>query len=110
MPALVLTKELRVFLEENRLTQKYWRDYFAEFIIDTLWEDLRRSEMTEKALKEAEKYLKRSLRAQKRLGYSADVEPKVYQDALQATARAFDTLLGAQPAVVKPRAVVRSTR
>jgi hypothetical protein len=41
--------------------------------------------MTDKALKEAEKYLQRSLRAQKRLGYSADVEPRVYEDALQAT-------------------------
>lgn len=43
VPALVLTKEVRAFLEDNRLTQKYWRDYFAEFIIDTLWEDLRRT-------------------------------------------------------------------
>lgn len=43
VPALVLTEELRAFLEDNRLTQKYWRDYFAEFIIDTLWRDLRKS-------------------------------------------------------------------
>jgi hypothetical protein len=42
VPALVLSRELRVFLEDNRLTQKYWRDYFAEFIIDTLWKDLSR--------------------------------------------------------------------
>jgi hypothetical protein len=42
VPALVLTMELRLFLADNRLTQKYWRDYFAEFIIDTHWEDLRR--------------------------------------------------------------------
>jgi hypothetical protein len=43
VPALILTEELRAFLEDNRLTQKYWRDYFAEFIIDTLWKDLGRS-------------------------------------------------------------------
>jgi hypothetical protein len=65
--------------------------------------------MTEKALKEAEKYLQRSLRAQKRLGYSADVEPKVYEDALEATARAFDTLLGAIPAD-QPRRAASSPR
>jgi hypothetical protein len=65
--------------------------------------------MTEKALKEAEKYLQRSLRAQKRLGYSADVEPKVYEDALEATARAFDTLLGAISAD-QPRRAASSTR
>lgn len=54
--------------------------------------------MTKKAHKEAERYLKRSLRAQKRLGYSADVEQGVYEDALQAAARAFETLLEIQPA------------
>jgi hypothetical protein len=65
--------------------------------------------MTDKALKEAEKYLQRSLRAQKRLGYSADVEPRVYEDALQATARAFDTLLGVRPAD-QPGKAASSTR
>lgn len=40
VPALVLADEFRTFLDQNRLTQKYWRDYFAEFIIDQLWEDL----------------------------------------------------------------------
>jgi hypothetical protein len=44
VPALILTEELRTFLEDNRLTQKYWRDYFAEFIIDTLWKDLSKPE------------------------------------------------------------------
>jgi hypothetical protein len=54
--------------------------------------------MTEKARKEADRYLKRSLRAQKRLGYSSDVDQRVYEEALQATARAVDMLLGTQPA------------
>ena len=40
VPALVLAEELRVFLDDNRLTQKYWRDYFAEYIVDTLWTEL----------------------------------------------------------------------
>jgi hypothetical protein len=40
VPALVLAKELREFLDDKRLTQKYWRDYFGEFILDSLWEDL----------------------------------------------------------------------
>jgi hypothetical protein len=40
VPALVLAGELRDFLDEKRLTQKYWRDYFGEFIIDRLWADL----------------------------------------------------------------------
>ena len=40
MPALVLAEEFRDFLESKRLTQKYWRDFFGEFILDHLWEDL----------------------------------------------------------------------
>jgi len=40
VPNLVLSTEFRDFLDENRLTQKYWRDYFGEFILDRLWTDL----------------------------------------------------------------------
>jgi hypothetical protein len=40
VPALVLAEEFRDFLEEGRLTQKYWRTYFGEFILDQLWDDL----------------------------------------------------------------------
>ncbi|HEU5476224.1 MAG TPA: hypothetical protein VFU64_00150 [Gaiellaceae bacterium] len=40
VPALVLAEELRNFLEQNRLTQKYWRQYFGEYILDRLWDDL----------------------------------------------------------------------
>jgi hypothetical protein len=40
VPALVLAKEFRDFLEEGRLTQKYWRTYFGEFILDQFWNDL----------------------------------------------------------------------
>jgi hypothetical protein len=54
--------------------------------------------MTEKARKEAERYLQRSLRAQKRLGYSVDVDQRVYDEALQAAARAVDVLLDVQGA------------
>jgi hypothetical protein len=40
VPSLVLAPEFRDFLDDNRLTQKYWRDYFAEFILDRLWDQL----------------------------------------------------------------------
>jgi hypothetical protein len=40
VPALVLAKEFRDFLEDSHLTQKYWREYFGEYILDRLWEDL----------------------------------------------------------------------
>ena len=40
VPALVLSEELRNFLEQNRLTQKYWRVYFGEYILDRFWNDL----------------------------------------------------------------------
>jgi hypothetical protein len=40
VPALVLAEELRDFLEQNRLTQKYWRVYFGEYILDRLWNHL----------------------------------------------------------------------
>jgi hypothetical protein len=40
VPALVLAEEFRDFLENNRLTQKYWRTYFGEFILDHLWAEL----------------------------------------------------------------------
>ena len=40
VPALVLAQELRNFLEDGRLTQKYWREYFGEYILDRLWDDL----------------------------------------------------------------------
>jgi hypothetical protein len=37
VPGLVLVEEFRGFLDEKRLTQKYWRTYFGEFILDKLW-------------------------------------------------------------------------
>jgi len=40
VPALVLATEFREFLEAGRLTQKYWRTYFGEFILDQLWAPL----------------------------------------------------------------------
>jgi hypothetical protein len=42
VPALVLSKEFRTFLDDNRLTQKYWRTYFGEYVLDRLWQDLTR--------------------------------------------------------------------
>jgi hypothetical protein len=40
VPSLELSKELRDFLEAGRFTQKYWRDYFGEYILDRMWQDL----------------------------------------------------------------------
>jgi hypothetical protein len=40
VPGLVLVDELRDFLDENRLKQKYWKSYFGEFILDRFWTDL----------------------------------------------------------------------
>ncbi len=40
IPALELDDKLRDFLDENRLSQKYWFTNFAEYIVDELWDEL----------------------------------------------------------------------
>lgn len=40
VPVLEVTDELREFLAEERLTQKYWYQWFAELIVDQLWDEL----------------------------------------------------------------------
>src|SRR5438309_9578784 len=40
VPALVLSREFRSCPDDNRLTQKYWRTYFGEYVLDRLWQDL----------------------------------------------------------------------
>ena len=52
--------------------------------------------MTDEAKKQAESYLKDSLRAQRRLGYSGRVERPVFESAVRDAARAVDRLLKAQ--------------
>lgn len=44
VPVLEVTDELRTFLSENRLSQKYWYTYFGELIIDSLWNELTEEE------------------------------------------------------------------
>jgi hypothetical protein len=44
VPVLEVTAELRDFLAEKRLTQKYWNQYFAELIVDRLWDELEEEE------------------------------------------------------------------
>lgn len=39
-PVLEVTPELRVFLDREKLRQNYWYEWFAELIVDRLWEDL----------------------------------------------------------------------
>jgi hypothetical protein len=52
--------------------------------------------MKRQAIEEAEKYMKRSLESQQRLGYSASVDGDTYKAAVTDAARAFDRLLRAQ--------------
>jgi hypothetical protein len=40
VPALEVNDTFRGFLEEERLTQLYWRSNFAEYILDRFWTDL----------------------------------------------------------------------
>jgi hypothetical protein len=42
VPSLELSKELRSFLEEKRLTQQYWKVNFGELILDRLWGELQK--------------------------------------------------------------------
>jgi hypothetical protein len=39
-PVLEVTPELRVYLDRRKLRQQYWYEWFAELIIDRLWDDL----------------------------------------------------------------------
>jgi hypothetical protein len=39
-PVLEVTPELRRFLEREKLRQHYWYEWFAELIIDRLWNEL----------------------------------------------------------------------
>jgi hypothetical protein len=44
VPVLEVTAELREFLAEEKLTQKYWYEWFAELMVDRLWDELREDE------------------------------------------------------------------
>lgn len=44
IPVLEVTADLRNFLDENRLTQKYWYQWFAELLVDRLWDELEEEE------------------------------------------------------------------
>jgi hypothetical protein len=41
-PVLEVTPELRLFLEREKLRQRYWYEWFAELVIDRLWDELTR--------------------------------------------------------------------
>jgi hypothetical protein len=41
VPALEVSDRLRTFLAERKLTQNYWYTWFAELIVDRLWDRLR---------------------------------------------------------------------
>jgi hypothetical protein len=38
--ALELDTKLTDYLEKNKLGQKYWFTYFAEYLVDELWDEL----------------------------------------------------------------------
>ena len=40
VPALEVFDDFRDHLAREKLTQKYWYTYFAELIVDRLWEEL----------------------------------------------------------------------
>jgi hypothetical protein len=40
VPALEVSDRLRNFLAQKRLTQNYWYTWFAELLVDRLWNDL----------------------------------------------------------------------
>jgi hypothetical protein len=39
-PVLEVTPELRLFLDREKLRQQYWYEWFAELVIDRLWNEL----------------------------------------------------------------------
>jgi hypothetical protein len=39
-PALEVSDRLRTFLAKQKLTQQYWYTWFAELLVDRLWNDL----------------------------------------------------------------------
>ena len=41
VPALEVSDRLRTFLAEKKLTQQYWYTWFAELMVDRLWDRLR---------------------------------------------------------------------
>jgi hypothetical protein len=48
VPALEVADEFRSFLEDKRLTQKYWKTHFGELVLDRLWEPLTTPDQEEK--------------------------------------------------------------
>ena len=52
--------------------------------------------MTERAMREAKRYMRHSLESQKRLGYSTRIDPDAYEAAVRQTERAVAKLLRAQ--------------
>ena len=40
VPALEVSDRLRTFLAQRKLTQNYWYTWFAELLVDRLWNDL----------------------------------------------------------------------
>ena len=41
VPALEVSDRLRTFLAQRKLTQQYWYTWFAELIVDRLWDGLK---------------------------------------------------------------------
>lgn len=39
-PILEVDDQLRAFLQEHKLTQKYWVTYFCDYVLDTVWQQL----------------------------------------------------------------------
>lgn len=47
VPVLEVTETLRTYLSEQRLSQNYWYTWFAELIVDRVWDELEEEEEDE---------------------------------------------------------------
>jgi hypothetical protein len=44
VPALEASPVLREYLANKKLTQKFWNEWFAELIVESLWDELAKTE------------------------------------------------------------------
>lgn len=44
VPALEASPAMREFLASKKLTQKFWNEWFAEWVIESLWDELSKEE------------------------------------------------------------------
>src|SRR3954452_5751294 len=50
-PIIEVNEELRDYLNENKLKQKYWISYFTDLVIDRTWDDISKGETNAEEVK-----------------------------------------------------------